>query len=234
VSKGSLFHQVLISNATESIRPANEDNIKEYFPNHTHIVWDASAVKRLMLKNNDGKVAEAFDKVNPYSYKADLAKYYLVYCHGGWYSDLNNFFVAAPPDLTKVDLLLFRDLGQGHETGTWSATPGLFYAKPRNPILKSAFIKCVYHIEQEYYGPHPLYVTGPPVLGLAAAEEYALAYQKSYVGNYIWDENKDVRGFYFGNKKFASYKPNIEAVRQAPVAGGNDYESMWYARRVYN
>ena len=227
------FHQILISDFIEPIQPANQDNIKEYFPNCTHIVWNKDNIKSLMLKNGDKAVAEAFKKVKPYAYKADLAKYYLMYCYGGWYSDLNNFFVTEFSDFTEKDLVLFRDLGQEGETETWSVQPSLFYAKPRNPILKSAFMKCVYHIEQEYYGPHPLYVTGPPVLGLAAAEEYALAYQKSQVGNYIWDENKDVRGFYFGNKKFASYKPNIEAVRQVPVVGGNDYESMWHDRKVY-
>jgi mannosyltransferase OCH1-like enzyme len=237
MTKPSLFHQVLISDSTEPLQPPNQENIKEYFPNHTHIVWDRKNITKLMLKNGDKEVAEAFGKVKPYSYKSDLARHYIVYHYGGWYADLNNFFIAEPPDVSDVDIVVFRDIGGGTEVGTWSIQTALFFAKPRNPISKSTVEKCVNNIQKDYYGPHPLYPTGPPVFGMAAAEGNALIQQNAIIGNYFWHEDSSKRGYYFGNfgdqKKFALYKPNMKVLRSSPIAGGNDYGSMWYEHEVY-
>jgi hypothetical protein len=97
----------------------------------------------------------------------------------------------------------------------------------------SAFKKCIKQISEEYYGPHPLFVTGPPVFGAAAAEDYALAYQKSLIGSFS-KKLDDKKSFYVEDRKLALYKPDMNNIRDIFIPGGNNYEVMWHEKDIYN
>ncbi|WP_292098072.1 glycosyltransferase, partial [Mesorhizobium sp.] len=69
----------------------------------------------------------AFRTLRPYSYKADLAKYCLLYEQGGLYADLSYFFLRGVP---RADgkLSIFRDF---LSSTPWDTSIGVVAAPPR-------------------------------------------------------------------------------------------------------
>ena len=45
-------------------------------------------MRQVLIDNFDFEVVAAYDKFRPYSYKADLGRYCLLYAMGGWYFDI--------------------------------------------------------------------------------------------------------------------------------------------------
>ena len=62
--------------------------VTKIYPDYQHTIFDHNSLRELILQNFDSKVVKAYDKLIPYSYKADLGKYCLLYTLGGWYFDI--------------------------------------------------------------------------------------------------------------------------------------------------
>lgn len=131
-------------------------------------LWTREALVTFLGGVFGSRVRDAFERVRPYAYKADLARYCLLHHFGGWYIDYGLRSVSVPADLPPVDLIAFRDR-QAHSHTAWAVQCGLVYARPALPALRDAVDMCVANIEGGYYGPTPLSPTGPDVLGRALA-----------------------------------------------------------------
>lgn len=226
-----IVHQVMITDSGETYEPPNHKNIQENFPEYATILWASKDIKKLMIKNGDTRVSAAFDKIRAFAFKADIARYYILYNYGGWYTDVNNFFARPAPNTEEIDMVVFRDESLG-EIGTWSVQNSLFFSTARNSILSAAIDRSVMNVESDYYGPHPLCVTSPVLFGAVMADGYALMHKKTLIGDFHMYKY-DPRGFYFGGELFCLYKPNVSS-KDVPVVGGNKYAEMWYNRELYN
>ena len=227
----NIVHQIIISDSADIDVAPNSESIGEFFKGHQAILWTEKSIKYFMKKNDDDRVARAFDKIRPFAFKADLARYYLVYHFGGWYTDLNNYFLHQPPEVSDIDMVVFRDPSIG-EIGTWGVQNSLFFSRARNPILQESVSICIKHIESNYYGPHPLSITGPVTFGYSMAKNYELMNQKTIIGDFhIYDYSP--RGFYIKKEIFSEYKPGMDH-KAISIPGGNSYDSMWYSRDIYN
>lgn len=131
-------------------------------------LWTRDALATFLDEAFGSRVLAAFERVRPFAYKADLARYCLLHHFGGWYFDYGLRGIAIPSDLPPVDLIAFRDR-QAHSHTSWAVQCGLLYARPGLPALREAVDICVENIERGYYGPTSLSPTGPDALGRAVA-----------------------------------------------------------------
>jgi mannosyltransferase OCH1-like enzyme len=223
-----IVHQIVISDNSENFTIPNIDSIEKFFIKHDFILWDYKKIKNFMIKNDDSHVLEAMDSIKPYAFKADLARYYLIYKLGGWYTDLNNFFVSEPPN--HNGFIFFRDV-QELTNSSWSVACGLFYSEPNNKILMQAVSQILKNISEKYYGDHALCPTGPNLFGSVIASYNLPENNKYLIGN--MKKNKKSSGFYFNDILFSKYKPNGLEPSNSGIVGGNNYKEMWDNRNVY-
>ena len=64
------------------------ESVKQNFllPHH---VYNNDELRQVLENNFDLDVVKAYDKLLPFSYKADLGKYCLAYHYGGWDFDIS-------------------------------------------------------------------------------------------------------------------------------------------------
>lgn len=224
-----IIHQVAITDSPLSgYTPPNLDSIKKYFPKHDYIMWDYKKIKSLIVKNNDYHVLEAIDSVKANAFKADIARYYIIYKIGGWYTDLNNFFVSDPPDADS-EIIFFRDV-QHLTSSSWAVQVSLFCAKPRHFILKKALDQSVENVLSKHYGGHALCPTGPNLFGSSIAY-FNLPENNSYIIGSMHKGKES--GFYIDNTLFAKYKSNGLNQCESGLPGNNNYEQLWLDRELY-
>ncbi len=226
------INQIVLSDLDKPIVPNNYENITEVFQGYRHIVWDKTKLEKFILKNGDNKVLEAINSLKPYSFKADIAKYYLVYKLGGWYSDVNNFFVEKIEE-SDFTMVIFKDDFK-HTKTTWAVASGLFYAPNiNNKVLKIAVDQCVSNVTSRYYGGHALCPTGPNLFGSAIARNNLLDQDNYLIGDFKGSTSLNP-GYYIGDTIVCKYKSNGLKPANSGIAGGNNYADLWHSRSVYN
>ncbi|HLP23991.1 MAG TPA: hypothetical protein VK139_08145 [Microbacteriaceae bacterium] len=210
--------------------PANHASLKAWFPESEIRVWSVNAVRQLMLTRGDRVVLDAFDRLRPFAYKSDLASYYLLTTLGGWYTDLNNHFVAVPPETEEFSMVVFRDVLDVN--APWSIATTLMWAAPNNVALNRAIELVVGNCERRDYGRTPLGVTGPTLLGQAIGG-VGLTPRTNYYTGMFYSSGPQKGLWTRDGELFARYKPEALGPGESGVPGGNHYPSMWFAGEVY-
>lgn len=230
MDKSNIIHQVIISDDESFNVSNNSESIKKFFNNFKHIVWTKKTIISLMEEQNDKDILFAFNNLKPYSFKADLAKYYLVYKFGGWYSDINNNFIDYPPNIENNDFVMFSERLLLTET-TWAVQTSIFYADKNHYILKKAIDDIVFNVKNKFYGKHALCPTGPTLFGSAIAS-FNLPESSNYLIGQFCDDEIGTK-FVLNNKDFARYKENGLSAGDPGIPGSNSYVEMWHNKDIY-
>ena len=103
-------------------------------------------------------VVDAFDKLIPGAYKADLWRYCVLYKYGGIYQDIKFLPVGKFKYISLIDKEYYvRDIKfSGY--GIYNA---LLICKPKNEILKKCINQIIQNTKTNFYGNSPLEPTGP-------------------------------------------------------------------------
>jgi glycosyltransferase involved in cell wall biosynthesis len=233
----SYVHQILITDLAtiDSSLPKATTTIKNFFDakSYEHIIWDKNKIRTMIKDNFDVSVLKAYDKLKPYAYKADLARYCIAYVYGGWYVDINIEIVMTPPNISKFDMLLIRDYNNGTRVAPWQLANGLFYTVPKHPVFKLAIDMAVDNIKNNIYGRRSLSVTGPELFGRAVAQHGLQEDDTSYlVGDFVDNPKLKRKQFIVEGKALAIHKTALGG--QVGVAGTNNYVEMWNNKDIYN
>lgn len=226
------FFQVSISDDPDLEFAPNKDNIFNTFKDIDYNIFSLNKLTSLIEKNKDFEVLNALNKLKPYAYKADLAKYYLLYTYGGWCSDVNNYFTGSTPnkEIEKSDSLFgFYDIPE-HAGSNSAFTIGIFYSKPKNIIFKKAIDQVIVNTQNEHYGINALDVTGPIMFGEIIKNHIDETYK---LGAFKFSDDRVSRFFEYDNKIFANYKPEYDFPGHSNIPGGNSYVDMWNNNEVY-
>jgi len=180
----------------------------------------------------------AFDKLIPYAYKADLARYLLLYKYGGWYFDISirvvNGGIGVPDE---IDLVTFTDLSQNTFT-SYGCNNGIIYTKAKNIILQCAIESTYSNIREEYFGRNSLYPTGPVCFGKAVAK-FADT-QNVITGTFLeltpGFDNRNKAWVLNDGTLFALHKPgNLGGdLKNLGVEGSNNYGLLYASKSIYN
>lgn len=138
--------------------------------NNQYHLYCGEEIENIIKNNFDKDVLTSYKMLKPYSFKADLAKYCLLYLYGGFYFDLPIFFLSQIPCLDDFNFFAFRDRSS-HSLKTWLVASGIMYSKPKCPIMKTCIDIVINHCKEKFYG---IDVSGPAVLG----ESIVLNYKK--------------------------------------------------------
>ena len=163
---------------------------------------------------------EAFDKLIPGAYKADLWRLCVLYQFGGIYMDskiecLGNFKLISLVD--KEHFVVDRPRRSLHIYNAFMV------CKPKKPFLLKCIKQLIKNVENNYYGKSPLSPTGPEMLG-KIAPKYSLnldMYHSLEQDTHIIYKNIPIL------KNYVEYR--VEQFKISPVY----YYKLWVDRLIY-
>jgi mannosyltransferase OCH1-like enzyme len=165
---------------------------------------------------------DAFNKLIPGAFKADLLRYCLVWLHGGWYADLSSNFVSDPRPLGK-----FNDLVVASDPGVPGAfLNGLFAARPRHPGVRAAIDAVISNVDRCFYGQRDLAPTGPILFG-----KVLKSYPKHVLAAHYHGEIMHIGIPDLVHNKFDGYRAHYAKLGYDKNV--QSYGHLYNARRVY-
>ena len=191
-------------------------------PEFTHRLYDDNDCRQFIKDNFPLNVVQAFDKLIPGAYKADLWRYCVLYIHGGIYLDIkygcvNNFKLI---ELTTKEHVV-KDQKLNGVTGIYQA---LMVHKPYSQILHKCISKIVNHASSGYYGHNALMVTGPHLMKDCV--------QPGMLNNYELEFAESKRCiFYKGEVALRIYKGYRSELNQTQLLP--PYYVLWEQRNIY-
>lgn len=144
------------------------ETVKKCIHQFPHVLYNLESARCFLFDKMGPEVVAAFDKLNPYAYKADLFRYCVLYMVGGWYFDSAvraNVNVVIPEGCNSV---AFRDFPLVTNSA-WSVSNGVMFSRPKNPVYETAINLVLENCKKLYYGTCNLCPTGPVLLGRAFA-----------------------------------------------------------------
>ena len=107
---------------------------------------------------------EAYEKIKAFAFKADLARYYLMYKFSGLYVDIDSYCVNNVKKLTsEFDLVISYDCNKSNISQAF-----IYSGKPRLEIFKQLIESCITNILNEDISDGDVGVTGPKLFGKIA------------------------------------------------------------------
>ena len=222
-------HQIMFTYDRDALPPPAAEEIRSRAGEDRYRMWFLDDARALISDVYGPEVLRAFDILQPFAYKADLARYCIVNHIGGVYIDLSvtNFLGF---DVSDYDFVGFRTANTAETS--WKVANGMFYSTKDSPILQASISECVANVRRRFYGKDPLFPTGPSVLGRAVANRSLEA--RVQIGDYWWlrrRRNKYTlpdRGVVARCKVGGRYLGGVSG-----IPGGNNYNVMWRERTIY-
>ena len=202
----------------------NTEFIKQSNPVFNYMLFDDNDCREFVKINFDIDVLNAFDKLIPGAYKADLWRYCVLYIHGGIYLDIkyvpiNGFKFISLTE--KEHWVLDID-----NNGIYNA---LIVAKPGNSILLQAINNIVTNVKNRYYGNSCLEPTGPLLL----ANLFSSQQKQSLDMKHMFYISMKYRFILFNNYfVFKSYNEYMD--EHAKNKKVQHYSVLWDRRQIYN
>lgn len=216
-----------------AMREAIESN-RRLHPDYLHEIYDDRDAREFIRREFPARVLKAYDTIKPGAFKADLWRYCILYKRGGWYLDIKMRLsqrLDSIKGFTPMTPVLVRD---GRPRDLFQAVLAF---PARHPFLENAINQCVSNIDKRYYGPNPLSITGPYMLGRL--------YDRMYGAGLI-HPGVSSRGLMLQHDSAQHYKASIlddtgRVVMQSfrgyyekrLTRGPNRYHAQWHERRVY-
>lgn len=228
----------------------NIASFRRVHPGLSHQLFTNSSIREIISRNFGSDVLAAYDKLIPFAYKSDLARYCIMYCYGGVYADIAIYFFRpwsisyltsadthkAPHNSVKMGL--FQDF---QSASVWDTANGIFSCPPRHKALALAIKSVCENVKAEYYGKNSLCPTGPTLFGRAIAR--TCEPEELIVGSSVWVNPTEAlkgiitersHGFVFDNKLIAlRRKRGGRPLSEIGIKGGNDYSNLWQSKNIY-
>jgi mannosyltransferase OCH1-like enzyme len=161
--------QILISDGNPELPQfflESRSSIQDIYPDFNYVLLRDSDIRHFLRDKFPEQVLLSYLKLRPYAYKADLARYCLLYFFGGIYLDLGLRPLRRYVLPDGIDLMVIRDSTSGTP---WGVLNGVIFCKPRHPVLLQAISMVVENCKNEFYGWDSLSPTGPNLFGKAVA-----------------------------------------------------------------
>jgi mannosyltransferase OCH1-like enzyme len=141
--------------------------LKSQNPRFEFYLYDDNECREFIKKHFNEDVLNAFDSLIPGAFKADLWRLCILYINGGIYMDIkmtcvNGFKLI---ELTENEHFVLDRVGCFESNTKLPIFNALLVCKKNNPFLLLGINKIVENVKNKYYGPNPLYPTGPGMLG---------------------------------------------------------------------
>jgi hypothetical protein len=254
------IHQILINDTNKLPDEFPEyhsicyEQIKKLYPNKEYHLYSGKELEEIIRDNFHSDVFTAYKKLKPYSYKADLARYCILYLYGGLYIDLNLYFINTIPDLYKLEFFAFRDIIKTSKR-SWSVATSIIFARKESKIMKKCIDIVVDNCKKEYYGISTLDVSACIVLGKAIMSSNETIDLVSTAGELSRINTKIENNYQYDIAYLMDIEDKIIAYRKLldrnlvgrkgsekiggdisylGFSGTNNYTEMWKEKNVYD
>lgn len=252
-----MIHQIFI-NSTNTLSELPEyiqfcqSQIQNLYPNFKYHLYSGKEIEGILENNFPKDIITSYHSLKPYAYRADLARYCLLYLYGGLYIDLS-LLCLSPLTLGDTNFFAFRDLPEFSDPW-WAITNAIIYSKPKSNIMKTAIDLMVNHCKTKFYGVSAIDVGGPTLLGKAVMrsqenfhkvftngqvnhiESKDLNIKEETLKSFGYDLNK-LTGFVLDSDKkiIALRKPSKGGdIESLGLKGTNNYVNMWLQKDVFD
>lgn len=243
------LHQVFIVDGfktSKTLPPALEYHrkvAKDLYPNAVYKLWGGDDLRVFLRKNFPADVLEAFDKLKPYSYKCDLARYCLMYVYGGIYFDLAIQMTHEWRIPLHYGVAAFTESYEGMDCWACIQT-SLLWSLPQRREWYFAIRQIVDNCQNHFYGPHDHYPTAGALLGrsfAAAMSEKGQSFDADdqFVGEvrYITPDKANQNVTYVSPSfHVIGMRNKMKAgdISALGVKGSNNYCQIWKSKQVYH
>ena len=197
--------------------------LKAQNPRFNHHLFDDNDCREFIRTHFKPDVLDAYDRLIPGAYKADLWRYCILFIKGGIYLDikyrpLNGFKFI---NLTESEHFVY-------DTNGIDIYNALMVCLPGNQILFQAIRRIVENVKNKFYGTSFLEPTGPKLLtNFISANNTIVDLKHKELNN-----NINYRIIYFHDIPILkSY--NGHAAERDKYSRKKHYSILWHERRVY-
>ena len=148
------------------------------------------------MKDYSIRTYNAYMKIIPGAFKADLFRYCILEKYGGCYSDIGHVMTLSFDDICEDNnLVIVKDIDYLKYEGIHNA---LICSSKNSIFMKKLIDKCCENIENDYYGVNSLDITGPGMMGKI---------YNCFFKNFCEHFNKDL--IKIGNEEYNNFKIKI-------------------------
>jgi mannosyltransferase OCH1-like enzyme len=226
---------------TKQLSPEMQEStnkIKSTNPEFTYILADDTDCYEFIKNNFPEPVADAYLRLIPGAYKADLWRYCVLYIYGGIYLDIKYRPINGFKFINLVDKEHYvLDLPYLQNMNIYGLYNAFMICKPKNTILLKCIEEIVKNVQTKYYGTSPLEPTGPILLGKIYSSyndidniDTCLSIKKKYKFIFILEQQQE--NILYKNipilEAYSSYRSEQKKSFKNP-----HYSKLWKDRRVY-
>ena len=223
------------------------EQMRDQNPEFEFELCDDQECRDFLVKYFDSKVVEAYDRLVPGAFKADLWRYCVLYIHGGVYMDIKYKCVG---DFRLYDLVKSTCwCGCRKDTWIYENDPllvytGLLIRPPKCPKMWNCIWKIVENVQTNEYGRTFTSPTGPDLLGnffLEKERKYIRDTSRKDKGRllYYYDDKSGTNNTKCGHiqcaktgKILLSHYPEYR-VEQTEYGNTEYWIDLWFQRKIY-
>jgi mannosyltransferase OCH1-like enzyme len=145
------------------------DSWKFYNPNYEYILFDNNDIENFIKAHFDLTILNAYKKIIPGAYKADLFRYCYLYIKGGIYADIDTLCLGKLDQfiLPNISFIAPIDLNNNPIDGTHNIFNSFIASRPKHPIFMNCINIIVDNVKNKKNSKSKLDFSGPGVLGQA-------------------------------------------------------------------
>lgn len=200
------------------------DSVKHANPNFTHHLYDDNMCREFIIQYYHKDVIDAYDKLKPGAYKADLWRYCILYIKGGIYLDIKFNNCSGFNFINVIDNEHYVKDIQQSGGGIYNA---LMICQPGNQTLLRSINEIIKHTKSHYYGENPLSPTGPLLLKSIFSEQ---DYNSMDMRLSEYDSKTAI---FHNNIPILIMYPEYRS-EQNKIKNYKSYADLWRDRDVYN
>ena len=201
---------------------------KEKNPTYAYFLYDNNDRISFIKKHFDINVYNAYNRIIPGAFKADLWRYCILYIYGGVYIDIDTICLN-PIDTfldENIEFVTPVDLNNCPTIGTHNLFNTFIASVPKHPILLDCINRIVYNIENNIIPHSNLDFSGPGILGRATNTFLNLHEETTFIGKQgLHNEKLYLLYFEYGSEYVKDRNNNILLQNK----NGNPY-----IQKIYN
>ena len=176
---------------------------KKMNPNYAYFLYDDNDCVSFIKKHYDIRVYNAFTRIIPGAFKADLWRYCILYIYGGVYVDIDTICYGKIDFFLNEDIEFLTpiDLNNCPSIGAHNLFNAFIASTPKHPILLECINRVIYNIENNIIPHSNLDFSGPGILGRATNTYLNLHEETCFIGKQGFCNNDKI---YFLNFEFGT------------------------------
>lgn len=174
-------------------------------PNYAYFLYDDSERKEFIKKHFDKNIYNAYCRIIPGAFRADLWRYCILYIYGGIFVDIDTICMNSIDTFLNEDIefMTLIDLNNCPYLGTYNLANGFIASIPKHPIILDCINRIIYNVENIFVPFSNLDFSGPGILGKSTNKFLQLEEETSFIG----------KEGVLRNIKLLKFEPNTEYVK---------------------